>query len=206
MTSFGFSYKGLVKLTSETVIDMRVDCQVLGAISCKELTYWERPWCWEGLGAGGEGDDRGWDGWMATPTRWTWVWVNSRSWWWTGRPGVLWFMGLQRVGHDRATELSVLWGLPRWLSGKESACQCRRCEFNPWVGKIPWRRKWHDPLQYFCLENPMDSGACPAAVHGISKSQTWLSHWAHILCPLWKCGKIAVLRRWVFWLVKLDVP
>ena len=57
--------------------------------------YWKRPWCWEGLGAGGEGDDRGWDGWMASPTWWTWVWVNSRSWWWTGRPGVLWFMGSQ---------------------------------------------------------------------------------------------------------------
>ena len=60
----------------------------------------------EGLGAGGEGDDRGWDGWMASLTRWTWVWVNSRSWWWTGRPGVLRFMGLQRVGHDWATELN----------------------------------------------------------------------------------------------------
>ena len=55
----------------------------------------ERPWCWEGLGAGGERDDRGWDGWMASPTRWAWVWVNSGSWWWTGRPGVLQFMGLQ---------------------------------------------------------------------------------------------------------------
>ena len=55
--------------------------------------------CWERLRAGGEGDDRGWDGWMASLTRWTWVWVDSRSWWWTGRPGVLWFMGLQRVGH-----------------------------------------------------------------------------------------------------------
>ena len=50
------------------------------ATSCKELTYWKRPWFWEGLGAGGEGDDRGWDGWMASPTRWTWVWVNSESW------------------------------------------------------------------------------------------------------------------------------
>ena len=59
---------------------------------------------WEGLGAGGEGDDRGWDGWMTSLTRWTWVWVNSRSWWWTGRPGVLQFMGLQRVEHDWATE------------------------------------------------------------------------------------------------------
>ena len=70
------------------------------------LPHWKRPWCWEGLGAGGEGDDRGWDGWMASPTRWTWVWVTSGSWWWTGRPGVLRFMGSQRVGHDWATELT----------------------------------------------------------------------------------------------------
>ena len=64
-----------------------------------------KDWYWEGLGAGGEGDDRGWDGWMASLTWWTWVWVNSRSWWWTGRPGVLRFMGSQRVGHDWATDL-----------------------------------------------------------------------------------------------------
>ena len=70
------------------------------ATSCEELTHWKRPWCWEGLGAGGEGDDRGGDGWMASPTRWTWVWVNSGSWWWAGRPDVLQFMGSQRVGHD----------------------------------------------------------------------------------------------------------
>ena len=57
------------------------------ATSCEELTHWTRLWCWEELGAGGEGDDRGWDGGMASPTHWTWVWVNSRSWWWTGRPG-----------------------------------------------------------------------------------------------------------------------
>ena len=76
------------------------------ATSCKELTHWKRPWCWEGSGAGGEGDDRGWDGWMASPTRWTWVWLISRNWWWTGRPGVLQFMGSQRVGHDWGTELN----------------------------------------------------------------------------------------------------
>ena len=74
--------------------------------SCEELTHWKRLWCWEGLGAGGEGDNRGWDGWMASPTWWTWVWVNSGSWCWTGRPGVLRFMGSQRVGHDWATELN----------------------------------------------------------------------------------------------------
>ena len=72
---------------------------------CEELTHWKRPWCWERLRAGGEGDDRGWDGWMVSPTWWTWVWVTSRSWWWTGRPGVLQFMGSLRVRHDWATEL-----------------------------------------------------------------------------------------------------
>ena len=76
------------------------------ATSCKELTHWKRLWCWEGLGAGGEGDDRGWNGWMASPTQWTWVWVNSEGWWWTGKPDVLQFMGSQRVGHDWATELN----------------------------------------------------------------------------------------------------
>ena len=66
-----------------------------------------KDWCWERLGEGGEGDDsRGWDGWMASLTRWTWVGVNSGSWWWTGRPGVLGFMGSQRVGHDWETELN----------------------------------------------------------------------------------------------------
>ena len=49
-----------------------------------KVTHWKRLWCWEALGAGGEGDDRRWDGWMASLTRWTWVWENSRSWWWTG--------------------------------------------------------------------------------------------------------------------------
>ena len=73
---------------------------------CEELTHLKSPWCWERLKAGGEGDDRGWDGWMASLTQWTWVWVNSGSWWWTGRPGVLGFMGLQRVGHYWATELN----------------------------------------------------------------------------------------------------
>ena len=81
------------------------NCNTL-ATWCEELTYWKRLWCWERLGAGGEGDDRGWDAWMASPTWWTWVWMNSGSWWWTGRPGMLRFMGSQRVGHDWATELN----------------------------------------------------------------------------------------------------
>ena len=87
------------------------------ATSGKELTHWKRLWCWEGLGAGGEEDDRGWDGWMASLTQWTWVWVNSGSWWWTGRPGVLQFMGSQRVRHDWATELNwteLNWSQRNW--------------------------------------------------------------------------------------------
>ena len=72
----------------------------------KELTHLKRPWCWERLKQGGEGNVRGWDDWMASPTNWTWIWVDSRSWWWTGRPGMLKFMGLQRVRHNWVTELN----------------------------------------------------------------------------------------------------
>ena len=73
---------------------------------CEELTHLKRPWCWGRLKAGGEGDDRGRDGWMASPTQWTWVWANSGSWWWTGKPGMLQSMRSQRVGHNWANELN----------------------------------------------------------------------------------------------------
>ena len=86
------------------------------ATSCEEVTHWKRPWCWGRLEAGGEGDDRGWDGCIETSTRWTWVWVDSRSWWWTGRPGVLRFMGSQRVGHDWVTEVNWTKTLPKPIS------------------------------------------------------------------------------------------
>ena len=68
---------------------------------CEELTHWKRPWCWERLKVGGEGGDREGDGWMTSLTWWTWVWASSRSWWWTGRPGVLQFLGLQRDTTER---------------------------------------------------------------------------------------------------------
>ena len=84
---------------------LRLKLQYFGNL-VRRVDSLERPWCLEGLGAGGEGDDRGWDGWMASPTQWSWVCVGSGSWWWTGRPGMLWFMGSQRVGHDCATELN----------------------------------------------------------------------------------------------------
>ena len=72
----------------------------------EELTHLKRPWCWGRLKAGGEGDDRGWDGWLASLTLWTWVWVNSGSWWWTGKSDVLQSMGSQRVRHDWVIELT----------------------------------------------------------------------------------------------------
>ena len=80
----------------------------------KELTHWKRPWCWERLKAVGEGDDRGWDGWMASPTQWTWVWAKSRSWWRTGKPGVLQSIESQRVRCYWATALNWTWNLPYW--------------------------------------------------------------------------------------------
>ena len=82
---------------------------------CKELTHLKRLWCWERLKAGGEGDNRGRDCWMASPTQWMRVWVNSRSWWWTGRPAMLWFMGSQRVRHNWVTELN-------WTEGSLGVC------------------------------------------------------------------------------------
>ena len=94
--------------------DAEAETPILWPPDAKSWLIGKDPWYWEGLGAGGEGDDRGWDGWMASPTRWTWVLVDFGSWWWTGRPGVLRFMGLQRVGHDWVAELNLtdrdLWG------------------------------------------------------------------------------------------------
>ena len=81
---------------------------------CEEPTHWKRPWFWERLKAGGEGDDRGWDGWMASLTWWTWVWSSSGNLWWTRKPGVLQSMGSQRVSHILATELN-------WNSHREMA-------------------------------------------------------------------------------------
>ena len=95
-----------------SVSGLSFDLGILGILTVYKLAHQQMTICvllkhlWERLRAGGEGDDRGWDGWMASSTRWPWVWVDPGSWWWTGRPGVLWFMGSQRVGHDWATELN----------------------------------------------------------------------------------------------------
>jgi len=121
------------------------------------LTRWKRLWCWEGLGAGGEGDERGWDGWMASPTQWTWVGVNSGSWWWTGRPGVLRFMGSQKVGHDWATELKrvilpLIWSL--------------RCCYKLWhfwssVRSWLYELSMHARIVVSSISCPLISGSIP---------------------------------------------
>ena len=118
------------------------------ATSCEGLTHWKRPWCWEGLGAGREGDDGGWDGWMVTPTRWAWIWVDSRSWWWTGKPGVLRFMRWQRVRHNWAIELNwmSIWASQEVLVVKNLSPNAgiRRDMGSIYlcIRKIPWSRKW----------------------------------------------------------------
>ena len=115
---------------------------------CGEPTHWKTPWYWERLKAGRRRDDRGWDGWMASLTQWTWVWVNSGSWWWKGGPGVLQFMQFQRVGHDWTTELNwmltasivyniydislnKLWSL--WWTGKPGVLQSIGLQSWTWL-------------------------------------------------------------------------
>ena len=83
--------------------DAEVEAPILWPPDVKNW-HWKRPWCWERLKTGGEGDGREWGGWMASLTQWTWVWASSGSWWWTGKTGVLQFLGSKRVGHDWATE------------------------------------------------------------------------------------------------------
>ena len=85
---------------------LKLKLQYFVSIWCEELTHLKRPWCWVRLKTAWEGDDRGWDGWMASLTQWTWVWLNSSSWWWTWRPGLLQSMRSQRVRHNWVTELN----------------------------------------------------------------------------------------------------
>ena len=117
------------------------------------LTHWKRSWCWERLKTG-EGNDRGWDGWMASLTQWTWVWASSWSWWWTGRPGMLQLMGSQRVRDDWATELKChtsawighrhmhapsLWNLPPFSHQSPASAPRYHLVLRHWVN---WQKVW----------------------------------------------------------------
>ena len=114
---------------------------------CEEATYLKRPWCWERLKEGGEGDDRGWDGWMASLTRWTWICVNTGSWWWTGRPGMLQFMGSQRVGHDWTTDLI-------WYTCETCTLQIINISITHKVSLGPFVMYYFHPLLGHWLSSP----------------------------------------------------
>ena len=159
---------------------------------CEELTHLKRPWCWERLKVGGEGDDRGWDGWMASPTQCTWVWVNSGSWWWTGRPGLLQSMGSQRVRHIWATEQNwTEWSPcpPLYFWSLQALRPKKTCQVGNWrcstkgeiclnlsliaqlVNNLPaiqeilvWFLGWQDPLERDRLPTPV---FWPKEFHGL---------------------------------------
>ena len=140
---------------------------------CKELTHWTRPWCWDRLKAGGEGDDRGWNGWMASLTQWTWVWENSGSWWWTGRPGVLQSMGVTKSW----TQLSDWTELRQVPNG----FVCETCLINVdqltsytrfyFLGVETW--KWQLLIRLWLFCGLMDCSPPVSSDHGIL--------WARIL-------------------------
>ena len=133
----------------KVIIKMYMRCCICSntlATWCEELTHWKRPWCWERLKAEEAGDNRGWDGWMASPTPWTWVCTSTRSWWWSGKPGMLQSTGSQRVQTElNWTDAMTLWDL--------------LAHVTEWSLGIPSGKGNGHPLQYSCLENSMDWGA-----------------------------------------------
>ena len=121
---------------------------------CEELTHWKRPWCWKRMRAEWEGGDRGWDSWMTSLTQWTWVWVDFRREWRTGKPGMLQYIGSQRVGHgwapeqqqvlkNRQTEMNhTLKGInsrrtDKWPEAQNGGNHCHRTEY-----RIKNEKKW----------------------------------------------------------------
>ena len=159
----------------------------------RRVDSWKRPWCWKGLGAGGEGDDRGWDGWMASLTRSTWVWVNSRSWWWIGRPGMLQFMGSKRGRLNSITELNwterspykknnaSLFQTAVYFSCHAACIMSSSSESLSWF-LIPLGDQVHQPLVKVCINWPLK---CPAPPTSPSKKlHLWsglLSHHSYLL-------------------------
>ena len=137
--------------------DVEAETPILWPPDVKSWLICKDPDAGKDWGLEEKGDDRGWDGWMASPTQWTWVWVDSGSWWWTGRPGVLQFTGSQRAGHDWVTELN-------WTEGLHLQCRRRRRRrrhrFDPSVRKIPWNKKMATYLSIL---------AWKIQVHGVTK-------------------------------------
>ena len=158
---------------------LRLKLQYLATL-CKELTRWKRPWCWEGLKVG-EKRMTGWNGWMALLNQWTWVWVSSGSWWWTGKPGVLqstqWIFNGKS---DTEAEVPILWppDVKKWFIGKgPDAGRDWRQEEKGMRGWDGWmasstHRTW---VRANSGSLVMDREAGCAAVHGVTKSRKQLS-------------------------------
>ena len=162
--------------------------------------------------AGGEEDDRGWDGWMASPTQWTWVWVNSGSWWWTGRPGVLQFMGSERVRHDGATEMN-------WCCEKSKV----RCTLEKAMAThsstLAWRIPWTEEpgrLRSMGLQRVgKDWVTSLHSLHTLSLKKEMATHssvlawripWTEEPGWPWSTGSQRVSRTQLKWLSTHNVP
>ena len=140
--------------------DVEAETPILWPSDTKSWLIWKDPDAEEDWGQGRERDDREWDGWMVSLTEWTWVWVDSRSWWWTGRPGMLQFMGLQRVGHNWATELDWCTHIHRLYS---VTATCRlNVEYNPFslvaqmLKNLP--AMWETQVQSWGWEDSLEKG------------------------------------------------
>ena len=144
---------------------------------------------------------------MASPTRWSWVWVNSGSWWWTGRPGMLWFTGLQRVGHVWATELNLLQGASQVAlmvkTPLADAGDIRDMGSIPGLGRSPGGGHGN-PLQYSWL-NPMGKGFWWDTAHRVTKSRKWgnlaSTHTASYVKDLRQIQQYSCVRNWlvIYW-------
>ena len=148
------SSQSILKETSPEDWCWSWNCNTL-ATWCKELTHLKRPWCWKRLKAGREGDHTGWDGWMASPTRCTWVWISSRNWWWTGKSAMLQSMGSQRVRHDWATGLNwtVFFSIQDVLSNPHTLSS-----LFYWQWKTPWKISYF--WNYIALFSESDYNTC----------------------------------------------
>ena len=156
----------------------------------------ERPWCWEKLRAGAEGDERGWQGYMASPTQWTWFWVDSGSWLWTGRPGTLWFMGSQTVRHDWVTELN--WSERKWKqlqwTGKYFPFLWTSLETNIRTSvNICWHEIGNVSYNWAIL-----SGLCSKVFPGCAsgKEHTSQCRRQNRFCFDFSIGKIPWIKKW----------
>ena len=192
----------------ELLMDREAWCAVVHGVTKNRtwLSDWtELNWCWEWLRSGGEGDDRGWGGWMASPTQWTWVWANPGSWWWIGRSGMLWSMGSQKVRHNWVTELNWTDGLYEdyislllallWLGHPPTLLLLYLVSFS-WPPKTNSSHCWlsHVLMFHFWLSRPVVMLANKLGRWAIPGK--WAPDWCH--CGLLDWAKCWYLSQQMF--------